>query len=188
MPDDYDNTEDIQNMTDGELKEYVIAKLASQKTIDVTDVGVHVSDGIVCLEGRIGTEEELRIIDHVMTDLIGLTDVDNQLVVDEIRRAESPEPIDEHLADEEAHTRLLLGDMVLPVSPEAQHLASPQDFERALVGQGLADVSSLDDEDQGTHEVQEAISEAEPWIPPESPTPEGVSGQGDGRFGIDGRR
>ena len=163
MPDDYDNTEDIQNMTDGELKEYVIAELASQKTIDVTDVGVHVSNGIVCLEGRIGTEEELRIIDHVMTDLIGLTDVDNQLVLDEIRRAESPEPIDEHLA-------------------------TPQDFERTLVGQGLADVSNLEDEDQGTREVQEAISEAEPWIPPESPTPEGVSGQGDGRFGIDGRR
>lgn len=175
MADDYDNSEDIQNMTDGELKAYVIAELASQKTIDVTDVGVHVSDGIVCLEGRIGTEEELRIIDHVMTDLIGLTDVDNQLVVDEIRRAESPEAIDDQLADEEEHSRLLLGDMVLPVSPEAQHLANPHDIEKALVGQGLADVSSLEEEDEGTHEVQKAISEAEPWIPPEGPTPEGVS-------------
>jgi hypothetical protein len=40
----------------------------------------------------------------------------------------------------------------------------------------------------GTHDVQESIESAEPWIPPESPTPEGLSGQDQGRFGIDSER
>ena len=155
MADDYDNTEDIENMTDDELKAYVLAQLASQKTIDVTDVTVHVKDGMVCLEGRVGTEEELRIIDHVVTDLTGIEEIDNQIVIDELRRAESPEAID---------------------------------VEKELLQQGFADVTLLEEEAAGTHDVGEAISEAEPWIPPEGPTPEGVSGQNDGKFGIDGQR
>ncbi|HEX2723266.1 MAG TPA: BON domain-containing protein [Gemmatimonadaceae bacterium] len=187
MADDYDNTEDIANMTDGELKTYVLAELRSQKTIDVGDITVRVSDGSVCLEGRVGTEEELRIIDHVITDVIGLKEIDNQLVVDETRRAESPEPIDEHLADEEEHSRLILGDTVLPLSPEAEHLGDPMEIERDLVSEGVADVTSLQDEDEGTRDVQAAIAEAEPWIPPEGPTPEGVAGEEEGRFGIDGQ-
>lgn len=164
MADDYDYTEDIENMSDAELKGYILAQLGSQKTIDVNDVTVRVTDGVVCLDGRVGTEEELRIIDHVVTDLIGLSDVDNEIVVDELRRAESPEAID-----------------------EAGYLANPLEVEKDLLEAGLADVTLLEEEVKGTHDVQEAIAEAEPWIPPEGPTPEGVSGQEEGRLGIDGR-
>ncbi len=35
-----------------------------------------------------------------MTDVVGVRSVNNELVADPIRRAESPEPIDEHLVDE----------------------------------------------------------------------------------------
>jgi hypothetical protein len=94
--------------------------------------------------------------------------VTNEIVIDEIRRAESPEAIDEHIADEEEHSGLLLGDVARPLSPEADHLAD------------IADDGSV-----GTHDVQESIESAEPWIPPESPTPEGLGGQDQGRFGID---
>jgi hypothetical protein len=122
----------------------------------------------VRLSGRVGTEEELRIIDHVLTDVISVRKLNNELVIDELRRAVSPEAIDEHLADEEEHGGLLLGDVPRPLSPEAEH---------------LADMGN--DDSMGTHDVQESIESAEPWIPPESPTPEGVSGQDQGRFGID---
>ena len=188
MADDYDNTDDIQNMSDGELRAYILSQLASQKSIDVTDVNVQVQNGKVRLDGRVGTEEELRIIDHVATDLTGLTEIDNQIVVDEIRRAESPEAIDDHIVDEVERSGLMLGDMVLPVSPEEGHLADASEFEKDLLEEGLADVSLLEDEDAGTHDVQEAIEGGKPWIPPEGPTPEGVSGQEDGNFGIDGQR
>jgi hypothetical protein len=168
MADDFDNTDDLKNLTDDELLRHVRGELGSQNSFDVDDLDIAVADGAVTVSGRVGTEEELRIVDHVLTDVIGLTDVTNNLVVDELRRAVSPEAIDEHLADEEAHGGLLLGDVPRPFSPEAEH---------------LADVGSEDS--MGTHDVQESIEGAEPWIPPESPTPEGLGGSDQGRLGID---
>jgi hypothetical protein len=168
MADDFDNTDDLKNLTDDELHRHVQAELASQNSFDVDDIDIAVANGAVTVSGRVGTEEELRIVDHVLTDVIGLTEVTNNLVVDELRRAVSPEAIDEHLADEEAHGGLLLGDVPRPFSPEAEH---------------LADVGSEDS--MGTHDVQESIEGAEPWIPPESPTPEGLGGSDQGRLGTD---
>ena len=171
MADDFDNTDELKNLTDDELLRHVKAELRSQNSFDADDIDVEVSNGAVTVSGRVGTEEEVRIVDHVLTDVIGLADVTNNLVVDELRRAVSPEAIDEHLADEEAHGGLLLGDMPRPFSPEAEH---------------LADMGSEDS--MGTHDVQESIEGAEPWIPPESPTPEGLGGSDQGRLGIDGER
>lgn len=167
MADDYDNSDEIQNLSDDELKRYILDQFRSQHAFDLNDIEVLVNDGFVRLTGRVGTESELRIVDHVMSDVISPKTFDNQIVIDEIRRAESPEAIDEHLADEEEHDGLLLGDKPMSLSPETAH---------------LADVAP---ESEGTHNIQEAIENAEPWIPPESPTPEGVAGQEDGNFGID---
>lgn len=168
MADDYDNTDEIRNLTDQELLRHVRTELAAQNGFDADDLDVSVSRGAVTVSGRVGTEAELRIVDHVLTDVIGITDVTNNLVVDELRRATSPEAIDEHLADEEEHGGLLLGDVPRPFSPEAEH---------------LADMGSEDS--MGTHDVQESIEGAEPWIPPESPTPEGLGGSDQGRLGAD---
>lgn len=159
MADDFDNTDEIRNLSDDELLRLVREELASRNAFDVDDLELSVAGGAVTVAGRVGTEEELRIVDHVLTDVIGLQDVTNNLVVDELRRAVSPEAIDEHLADEEQHGGLLLGDVPRPFSPEAEH---------------LADMGS--DDSMGTHDVQESIEGAEPWIPPESPTPEGFGG------------
>jgi hypothetical protein len=168
MADDYDNSDEIQNLSDAELKRYILDEFRSQKAFDVNDITVEVNGGAVRLSGRVGTEAELRIIDHVVTDVIAVRSLTNEIVVDELRRAQSPEAIDEHIADEEEHGGLLLGDVPRPLSPEAEHLAD------------MADDGSI-----GTHDVQESIETAEPWIPPESPTPEGLGGQEQGRFGID---
>jgi BON domain len=188
MADDYDNTDDIENLSDDELCSYVLQELRSQNAFDVDDLTLSVEDGMLTLSGRVGTEEELRIIDHVVTDVLGLIDADNQVVVDELRRAESPMAIDDHLVDESQSEGLLLGDRAVPFSPEAEHLADSatrHDPEDQLTDE-LASEVRLDD-DGGTRDVQQAIEGAEPWIPPDSPTPEGVSGQEEGRFGIDGQ-
>jgi hypothetical protein len=168
MADDFENTDEIENLTDEELHTLVRTTLRDQKAFDANDISVFVRDGRVRVSGRVGTDVELRIVDHVLTDVLGLTEVDNQLVVDEIRRAESPEAIDEHLVDEEEHAGLLLGDTPRPYDPEAEHLAG--ESEGNLVG---------------THDVIEAIEEGEPWIPPEGPTPEGLDGQEFGNLGSD---
>ena len=156
MADDYDNTDEIANLTDDELRTLVRSELRAQPAFDADDITVNVRDGHVSVEGRVGTDVELRVVDHVLTDLIGLKDAENLLVVDEIRRAESPEAIDEHLVDEDEHSGILLGDRPGQQTAEAEHLSHGRNRNP-----------------RATHDVTQAIEEAEPWIPPEGPTPEG---------------
>lgn len=159
MAHDYENIDDIEDMDDGELRAYVRDRLDEQLAFDSEDIEVSVRNGVVSLSGRVGTESEYRIVEHVVTDVLGLSDVKNELVVDPIRRAESPIAIDEHIVDEELHEGLLLGDGPRPDSREAEHLREDRRAELF-----------------GTTDVQKSIEGAIPWTPPESPTPEGLSG------------
>jgi BON domain len=156
---DYENVRDRDNLSDNELRALVRDEFEAQLAFDPDDVDIAVSSGVVRVSGRVGTEAEFRIVERVVTDLVGLDKLKNELVVDPIRRAESPEPIDEHVVDEELHEGLLLGDRPRPEDPEAEHLQE-----------------NIPAELFGTTDVQEAISGAIPWNPPDSPTPEGVSG------------
>jgi len=112
----------------------------------------------VILEGRVGDAGEEQVAEHVLTDVLGITNFQNNLVADQIRRAESPMAIDDHLADEERHEGLLLGDRPVSLTDESAHLAD-----------------SPEEDMDGTTEVGKSIEGAIPWIPPESPTPEGLS-------------
>lgn len=168
MADDYDNTDEIANLSDNELRELVISELKAHPSIDADDIAVHVKKGRVRIAGRVGTEVELRTADHIITDVLGIKNVKNQLVVDKLRRAESPEAIDEHLVDEDEHAGLLLGDKPSQQDPGAEHLVTDHNLNP-----------------RATHDVSEAIEAAEPWIPPEGPTPEGVGGQDYGNLGSD---
>ena len=159
MAQDYENIDDTADMSDGELRAFVRDRLEEQLAFDPQDVEVAVRNGVVRLSGRVGTDQEYRIVEHVVTDVLGLSDVQNELVVDSLRRAESPMAIDEHLADEDEREGLLLGDRARSESPEAQHLH--EDMRAELFG---------------TADVQKAIENGISWNPPESPTPEGLSG------------
>lgn len=159
MAQDYENIDDTDQMSDGELRAFVRDRLEEQLAFDPDDIEIAVKNGVVRLSGRVGTESEYRIVEHVVTDVLGLTEVNNELVVDSIRRAESPEAIDEHLVDEDEHAGLLLGDRARTESPEAEHLQED-------VGAELF----------GTADVQKAIEGGISWNPPDSPTPEGLSG------------
>ena len=159
MAHDFENTDDIEDLSDAELRSVVRDRLAQHRGLDIDEIDVHVEQGVVQLSGRVGTEAERRVAEHVVTDVLGIADVDNQLIVDALRRAESAEAVDEHLADEEDRAGLLLGDRPVPLSPEAEHLH--EDLDSRLFG---------------TTDVQNAIGRGTAWIPPESPTPEGLSG------------
>ena len=158
MEKDYEDIRETDHLIDNELRALVRDQLDTQLAFDPDDVEVSVRSGVVRLSGRVGTDEELRIVERVVTDLVGLKSVKNELVVDPIRRAESPEAIDEHLVDEEMHEGLLLGDTPRPEDPEAGHVHE-----------------NIRAELFGTTDVQEAIGGAIPWNPPDSPTPEGTS-------------
>jgi hypothetical protein len=159
---DYEDIRDIDHLTDNELRALVRDEFDAQLAFDPDDVDVSVSSGVVRLSGRVGTEEELRIVERVITDLVGIERLKSELVVDPIRRAESPEAIDEHLVDEELHAGLLLGDAPRPEDPEAEHLHE-----------------NIRAELFGTTDVQEAVEGGIPWNPPDGPTPEGLEGSED---------
>jgi len=159
MAHDYEDIHDLDDLSDDELRELVRDHLRDHAGIDADDISVSASEGRVTLSGRVGTEGELRIAERVLTDTLGIAEVDNQLVVDAIRRAESPVAIDDHLADEDAHAGLLLGEMPSPVPPETTQLA--EDLDAQLFG---------------TVDMQAAIEGGASYSPPTSPTPEGMDG------------
>jgi hypothetical protein len=156
---DYENLSELENLSDGELRSLIRGRLDDQVAFDPADLDVEVNRGVVRVSGRVGTESEMRVVEHLLTDVIGVSRMENDIVVDPIRRAESPVDIDEHLVDEEEHEGLLLGDKPKSQSPEAEHLKE--------------DVRA---EMEGTTDVGEAIRDAIPWTPPDSPTPEGIRG------------
>ena len=170
MARDFEDIHGLDDLSDDELRGLVRDRLRDHAGIDVDDISVNVEQGMVRLQGRVGTEAEARVAERVLTDSLGIIEVHNELVVDPIRRAVSPEAIDDHLVDEADKAGLLLGERPDSHHPEAEHLAE-----------------HLDEEIEGTVDVQRAIEDGETWIPPESPTPEGMSGTdaGPGVYGED---
>lgn len=156
---DFENLHGIGELSDRELRDVARSHLRAHNGLDADYITVLVENGAVTLEGRVGTEYERRVAERVLTDVLGIREVNNSLVVQAIHRAESPMDIDDHLVDEERTEGLLLGDRAVPLSPEAEHLEEDLD---ARLG--------------GTSDIHKAIEEGTAWIPPESPTPEGLDG------------
>jgi hypothetical protein len=169
MARDFEDVHDIGDLSDDELRGLVREHLAADSALDIDDLTINVEEGHVILDGRVGTDEERRIAEHIVTDVLGLEDYENNIFVDPVRRATSPEAADDYLADEEATEGRLLGDRPVSLSPEVE--------------------DRLEDEDAqlyGTTDVGHAIEEGTAWIPPEAPTPEGFPGQDErGELGED---
>jgi BON domain len=159
MARDYEDIQNLDQLDDREIRDLVRERLAEHNGLDIDDIVVRVENGAITLAGRVGTEAERRIAEHILTDVLGIEEFTNDLVIDPIRRAESPIDMDDHLAEEDRSEGLLLGDRAVPMSPEAEHLADDAETDLA-----------------GTTDVQDAIEGAKSWNPPESPTPEGLSG------------
>lgn len=156
MADDYEDTFDLDDLSDQELQELVRSQLADYDTIDADNILVRVKDGEVRLSGRVGTVAEREIADHILSDVIGLTDYHNDLFVDEVRRDEEPEAADDAIADAQARGEDQLGgDADMTTDPAA--LREEDDLEADLYG---------------THDVQRAIEQGTSYEPPDTPTPE----------------
>jgi hypothetical protein len=162
MAHDYEDIHDLDDLSDDELRQVVREHLAANNFVDLDDIIVHVKDGVVRLEGRVGTEGEMRVAERVITDGLGLQNVENELVVDALRRPSTPEDIDEHLVEQHDLTSgLLLGD------------GPPQDTDEVFLARGDEDPT---ERAYGTTDVQDSIAHGTPYIPPTGPTPEGLGG------------
>ena len=101
MARDYENLHDVSDLSDRELRELVEQQLAENDGVDADNVTVIVEGGLVRLTGRIGTEEELRVAERVVSDVLGITRYVNELVVDPNRRDEEPAGADDAAAERE---------------------------------------------------------------------------------------
>ena len=166
MARDYEDVHDLDDLSDDELRGLVREHLAAHNALDIDEITVQVENGVVVLGGRVGTDGERLIAEHVVTDLLGAQRCRNEIFVDPARRATSPEAIDEYLVEEDREAGLQLGDRPLPLSPEAETTEE-----------------NLDADLFGTTDVGRAIQDGTPWVPPESPTQEGFTERGE--FGED---
>jgi hypothetical protein len=169
MARDFEDVHDIDDLSDDELRSLVREHLASDSALDIDDLSIHVREGHVILDGRVGTDEERRIAEHIVTDVLGLEDYENNIFVDPARRALHAEAADDTLVEEEETEGRLLGDRPVPLDPSTE-----------------TNAEDLDAELFGTTDVGHAIEEGTAWIPPEAPTPEGYPGEEErGEFGED---
>jgi hypothetical protein len=158
MAQDFENIFDLDDLSEEELRGLVRERLSQDEHVDVDNILVTVKDGLVTLSGRVGTETEKQVADHVLSDVIGLEDYVNDIFVDPIRRDLEPEAADEQIGrvrGREEET-LLGGTDVETTDPEAARANDNDD-------------SSL----FGTHDYGSVMENGVPWIPPDEPTPEG---------------
>ena len=156
MTRDFEDIFRLDELSDDELRALVREQLADYETVDADNILVTASNGEVVLAGRVGTEEERRIAERILADVIGLKRYRNDLVVDEIRRDEEPEAVDDHLAESAERQGEPIGKRPENVDDEAEHL--DEDLDARLFG---------------THDLQSAIERGTAWNPPDEPTPEG---------------
>lgn len=161
MSDDFEDVFGIGDMSDEELRELILEQLSEHAQVDPDDVTVDVTDGEVRLSGRVGSEQDYQAIEHVITDVIGLPDVANEMVVDELRRSEQPEAADDARAARlEAEGSQRGG--ANRTEDTAEHL--------------LRDTAS---ELSGTGDMGEAIERGFSYNPPTEPVQEGSSSKED---------
>lgn len=155
MPDDFEDLYDIENMNDEDLKELVLQELHEYPDLDLDHIEVDVRRGTVTVSGRVGTEQEVQTVDHVLNDVLNLSSMVNDLVVDEVVRGERSEAADEAWVEESMGNPAATGGTVR-TSDTAEHLAE-----------------NIEADQFGTQDTQEAIERGTSYEPPDRPVQEG---------------
>jgi hypothetical protein len=157
MAREYDDLYDLTNLDDNEIKDLVLQELREYPDIDAELVEVSVEQGAVKLSGRVGTEQEVQTVEAVITDVIGINRVTNELVVADVVRGQRSESADDAVVEEmEADPQFSVGAGATNTSDTAQHL-----------------VEDLEAEHFGTHNPQEAVERGTSYEPPDRPIQRG---------------
>lgn len=146
---------DFSAMSDDELYDLVLQQLGEHPEVDADNIEVRVRDGAVTLAGRVGSDTEASVAEHVLTGLLGLEDVTSELVVDALRRGQMPEAADDAVAAD------------LEVDDQAGEGNQQQSDTAAHL------VEDLETETFGTHDVGTAVEEGATYIPPDRPRGDG---------------
>jgi hypothetical protein len=164
MARDYEDIHDLDDLNGEELRSVIRDHLAEHNGLDGDRITVQIDHGTVILGGTVGTDGERLIAERVVTDVLGIERVQNEIFVDATQRATNPEAIDEKLAKSDQTEGLALGDREVTVQAEAEDEEVREDLDADLYG---------------TTDVRKAIEEGTAWNPPDSPTQEGFTGRGE---------
>lgn len=152
---------DFENMSDDEIYDVVMEHLRENSTLDAGWIDVSVRDGHVTLSGRVGTDSEKQVAEKEIAETLGIRSYSNELVVDELVRGALPEAADEATALENELNGPFGGE-VPNQSDTAAHL-----------------MENLKTQTYGTHDMQEAIEEGAPYVPPDQPIADGYGSEED---------
>jgi len=155
MATDFEDLYDLDNLDDQEIADLIYQELEEYPEIDPDLIDVEVEDGFVTVTGRVGTEWELQVVEHVLTDVLGIANYSNELVLDELVRGEYSPAADEAVA-EDLEVEAQIGEGAGQTDPSAEHL-----------------IEDLAGELYGTHDVQQAIEFGEAYEVPDRPVQEG---------------
>lgn len=162
MAPDFEDLYDIEDMDDEELRELILQELEEYPELDPDLLDVSVENGHVIIEGRVGTEQEAQQVEQLVTDVLGIGEFTNGMVVDELVRGQySDDPEEAAVEDEEVEDQL--GE---PKGDEEQVTESSDHLEEDLAGDAY-----------GTHDVQDAIEKGQSYEPPDRPLQMGVRSQ-----------
>ncbi|WER48652.1 BON domain-containing protein [Cupriavidus sp. WKF15] len=84
---------------DERVREDVCERLATNPYVDVSDVSVEVSNGVVMLEGTVMARREKYVIEEIAEAVFGVTDVENRLRVQRNEGTERAGPVAGHLEE-----------------------------------------------------------------------------------------
>ena len=85
MARDFEDLHSLDELSDDELRGLVRERLAQHNALDIDDLTVNVADGLVILAGRVGTDGERLVAEHIVTDVVGAA-CRNDIFVDPTRR------------------------------------------------------------------------------------------------------
>jgi hypothetical protein len=146
---------DFSGMTDDELYDLVVQQLREHPEVDEGWISVGVKDGHVTLSGRVGSDSEVSVAEQVVTEILGIEQFTNELIVDELHRGEMPEAADDAVM-QDLEVDAQYGETNENQSDTAAHL-----------------VEDLESQTYGTHSVTDAINDGAAYIPPDRPMGEG---------------
>ena len=156
------NPFDLTDMTDDEIYDVVVQHLSEYPELDMGWITVSVQDGRVTLSGRVSSDGEVSIAAQALTDVVGVAELDNQLIVDELHRGEAPEAADDAFTqDVEVDDQMGEPNLVYQ-SDTAGHL-----------------MEDLEQQTYGTHDAGLAAEEGIPYEPPTRPVPDGYGSRED---------
>jgi hypothetical protein len=158
---DFGDVFDFSTMSDDEIYDVVVQELSETPGLDAGWIDVAVKDGRVTLSGRVATDGEAQVAEKLLVEVLGVPDVANELVVDELHRDSAPQAVDDELAMED-DLDPQLGDVDDNQSDTAQHL-----------------VENLEAETFGTRDAGTAIQDGTSYDPPDRVIPGGYDSRED---------